>query len=242
MGVLGLEKAVPKPKVIQWCTGSMGRITLRQLIDRSDIELVGVYVTSDKKNGLDAGTIARRPDTGIIATNDIEAILKLDADVVIHTSLLTAPYETQNKNVIRLLESGKNILSPNGFFDPELHGEDYAGALRNAAIKGEATLAGIGLNPGFIGERLALLLSGMSSDVKAIRTFEVVNVSDVPSVGLIQETIGLGVDPKTHDLTKGSIAKMYDLYWAETISYMARKLETGVVSIAPGTRSHSRLS
>jgi len=41
----------------------MGRITLRQLIDRSDIDLVGVYVTSDKKNGLDAGQIARRPDT-----------------------------------------------------------------------------------------------------------------------------------------------------------------------------------
>ena len=89
-----------KPKIIQWCTDSMGRITLRQLIDRPDIDLVGVYVTSDKKNGLDAGQIARRPDTGIIATNNIDEILKLEADAVIHTSLLTAPYETQNGNDI----------------------------------------------------------------------------------------------------------------------------------------------
>ena len=222
-----------KPRIIQWCTGSMGRITLRQLIDRSDIDLVGVYVTSDKKNGLDAGQIARRPDTGIIATNDIDEILKLEADAVIHTSLLTAPYETQNGNVIKLLESGKNILSPNGFFEPEQHGETYAGALREAALKGGVTLAGIGLNPGFIGERLALLLSGMSSDVTAIRTSEVVNVSDVPSADLIKETVGLGVDPKAYDLTKGSIAKMYNLYWAETMGYMARKLGTSIMSFTP---------
>ena len=222
-----------KIRVIQWCTGSMGRITLRKIIDRSDFELVGVYVTSDKKHGLDAGQIARRPDTGIIATNDIDAILALEADVVIHTSLLTAPYETQNENVIRLLESGKNVLSPNGFFEPERQGEDYAGPLRDAALKGGSTLAGIGFNPGFIGERLALMLSGMSSDVTGMRISEALNVSDVPSPDLIRETIGLGVDPKVYDLTAGPIAKMYDLYWGETIAYMARKLKTGIKSITP---------
>jgi len=182
---------------------------------------------------LDAGQIARRPDTGIIATSDIDVILALEADVVFHTSLLTAPYETQNENVIRLLESGKNVLSPNGFFEPEQQGEDYAGPLRDAALKGKSTLAGIGFNPGFIGERLALLLSGMSSDVTEMRISEALNVSDVPSPDLIRETIGLGVDPKVYDLTAGPIAKMYDLYWAETIAYMARKLQTGIRSIKP---------
>jgi len=99
-----------KPRVIQWCTGGMGRTVLRSILDRNDVELVGVYVTSDRKNGRDAGSLVRRPDTGIIATNDIEAILALDADAVFHTSLLTAPYDTQNGQVARLLRSGKNVL------------------------------------------------------------------------------------------------------------------------------------
>ncbi|WP_418345892.1 hypothetical protein [Rhodococcus pyridinivorans] len=91
------------------------------MIDDPDFELVGVYVTSDEKNGLDAGTIAKRPATGVLATNSIEEILSLEADVVIHTSLLSVPYADQNETVARILASGKNLISTNEVFSPESH-------------------------------------------------------------------------------------------------------------------------
>jgi hypothetical protein len=211
----------------------MGRTVLRSILDRNDVELVGVYVTSDRKNGRDAGSLVRRPDTGIIATNDIEAILALDADAVFHTSLLTAPYDTQNGQVARLLRSGKNVLSANGFFRPGMHGEAYAKPLLDAALAGDVTLAGVGLNPGFIGERLALLCAGMVNGITAIRASEVFDASMVPSAELIAETIGLGVDPELSSLTVGPIARMYDQLFPEVIDYVAAKLGTRLVTVEP---------
>ncbi|MCB1512844.1 MAG: hypothetical protein KDJ36_18270, partial [Hyphomicrobiaceae bacterium] len=225
--------ALRKYRIVQWCTGGMGRTVMREVIDRPEFELVGVYVTNEKKVGLDAGTIVRRPETGVIATGNIEDILALEADAVIHTSLLKAPYERQNENVIRLLESGKNVLSPNGFVRPQMHDEAYCGPLREAAMKGKATLAGVGLNPGFAGERLALVLSGLVNDITEIRTQEVFDSSQHPSAEIVQETIGFGLDPKDSDLTKGPIAEMYNMFFPESMDYVAEKLGTRLVSVTP---------
>ena len=47
-------------KIIQWATGAMGKTCLRAVIDRPDLELVGLFVYGERKAGLDAGEIARR--------------------------------------------------------------------------------------------------------------------------------------------------------------------------------------
>ena len=90
-------------RVVQWATGSMGRTALRRVIDHPDLELAGVYVYDPRKVGVDAGEIARRPPTGVRATNRIEDILALRPDVVLHMSRITLPYEQQNADVARLL-------------------------------------------------------------------------------------------------------------------------------------------
>ena len=40
-------------KVIQWCTGSIGQISIRHFTKDPAFELVGAYVTSDAKHGKD---------------------------------------------------------------------------------------------------------------------------------------------------------------------------------------------
>src|SRR5687767_2162842 len=102
-------------RVIQWATGSMGRTSLRRIIDHPDLQLVGLFVYDERKSGRDAGDIARRAPTGVLATRRIEDILALDADVVIHTPRLSQPYSKQNDAVIQLLASGKNVVSTAGF-------------------------------------------------------------------------------------------------------------------------------
>jgi len=79
-------------KVIQWATGSVGRTTLRRIIDHPDLELAGLFVYSPEKVGRNAGEIAKRAPTGVIATNDMEDTLTIDADVVIHTSRISIPF------------------------------------------------------------------------------------------------------------------------------------------------------
>jgi hypothetical protein len=61
--------AMTRPiRVIQWATGSMGRSALRRVIEHPDLELVGVHVYDERKVGVDAGTLARRPPTGVRAS------------------------------------------------------------------------------------------------------------------------------------------------------------------------------
>ena len=105
-------------RAIQWATGSMGRTSLRRIIDHPDLELAGVYVYGARKDGVDGGQLARRPDTGIRATNDVAAILATDADVVLHMARITLPYDALVDDVVRLLESGKNVISTAGFHWP----------------------------------------------------------------------------------------------------------------------------
>jgi hypothetical protein len=44
-------------RVIQWATGPVGMAQLREIVERSDLDLAGVLVYSPAKAGLDAGEL-----------------------------------------------------------------------------------------------------------------------------------------------------------------------------------------
>ena len=150
-----------------------------------------------------------------------------------HTSLISVPYEAQNTKVIRLLESGKNVISANGFYRPRAHGETYYQPLSKAARMGNSTLAGIGLNPGFAIERMALTLAGLTSDIKEIRCFEKVDASLSPSTSLIYDVMGFGTNPNEKNLTTGSLARLYNALFKEPFDYVADRLGTRLGSFVP---------
>ncbi len=220
-------------RVIQWATGSVGRTTLRRVIDHPDLELAGVYVYDRAKVGKDAGEIARRPATGITATNRIEDILALEADVVLHTSRLSIPYSDMNTDVARLLASGKNVISVNAYYMPEVHGPEYAGPLLEAARQGHATLAGIGVNPGFIAERLVVLVTGLMARLDKIEAFEVADASRMPDPRFVFDVMGFGADPARTDITKGPLARLFTDLYSETFAYVAQATGMTVTRLDP---------
>ncbi|ANY25198.1 hypothetical protein [Gordonia terrae] len=222
-----------KYRVIQWGTGSVGRTALRRIIDGPAYELAGVYVTSEAKHGVDAGDLVKRPRTGIYATRDLGEILATDADIVLHTALLSVPYEAQNEAVAEVLASGKNLISTNGFYRPRVHAENYWRPLENAALTGGVTLAGAGLNPGFVAERLALLGTGLLADLAEVRCYETFDASRSPSRRLLEAVMGFGTDPDETSLTTSPLADVYNAYYAETLQFVAEALNTTVESITP---------
>ena len=50
-------------RVIQWATGNTGQRALREVIRDPSLELVGVLVYDDAKNGVDAGRLCNEGDT-----------------------------------------------------------------------------------------------------------------------------------------------------------------------------------
>jgi hypothetical protein len=223
-------------RVVQWATGAMGRTALRRVIDHEDLELVGVYVYGKDKVGRDAGEIARRPATGVLATNRIEDILALKPDVVIHTPRISAPYTRESEEVIRLLGEGCNVISTAGFHYPEAHGTAYAAPLKAACLKGGSTLAGLGLNPGFVAERLAVMLTGMCAQLSAIACYEIADASGMKAPEFVFGIMGFGTDPAVNDITKGPLATLYGDLFSEVFHAVAKELETSVRSIEPRHR------
>jgi hypothetical protein len=211
----------------------MGRTALRRIIDDPGLDLVGLYVYGDDKVGLDAGDIARRPKTGVLATNDIGQILALNADVVVHMPRITLPYEALNADVESLLASGKNLVSTAGFHWPASHGETYAAALLAACVRGGSTLAGMGVNPGFMVERLLLAATGLCASLEHMSVSEVVDVSAMQSASFVFDTMGFGRDPEIEDIRHGAFAELYTRLYGESLHFAAAMLGTTVTSVRP---------
>lgn len=223
-------------RVVQWATGSMGRTALRRIIDSPAHELAGVYVYGARKAGQDAGNIAKRPDTGVIATNDRAAILALDADVVIHCPRITLPYDALVDDVVALLESGKNVISIAGFHWPDAHGDAYASRLRAAAERGGVTLAGVGVNPGTVVERIALAATAMSHELDRLSVLETVDASNMTSPEFVFGLMGLNSDPAESDIRQGPLADLYGALFSEVLHFFAAELGGTVTEILPDHR------
>jgi hypothetical protein len=220
-------------RVVQWATGSMGRTALRRIIDHPDLELVGVYVYDPAKVGVDAGEIARRPATGVHATGRLEDVIALEPDVVLHMSRITEPYRRQNADVAALLATGSDVISTAGFHHPACHGLAYSGPLLDACRRGGSTLAGVGLNPGFIAERVATALTGMCARLDSVACFEIADASTMPSAEFVFGLMGFGADPAERDVTREPLATMYGELFMEVLHTVADSLDTRVASLAP---------
>lgn len=167
-------------RVIQWSTGNVGFHSLRHIIGHPELELVGVHAHSPDKIGVDAAALCGLPgETGILATNDVGALLGLGADVVVYT----VKGETRPREVIpeleRILRSGTNVVSTAMIFliypphaDPSLRDP-----LEKACLEGGTTLYVNGIDPGFSGDALPLTALQLADRIDEIRVQELVDYS-----------------------------------------------------------------
>ena len=58
-GKLGNDQCLAKIyRVVQWAAGRMGKKAIRAVVDHPDLELVGLHVSFQDKEGKDAGVLA----------------------------------------------------------------------------------------------------------------------------------------------------------------------------------------
>jgi len=212
-------------KVIQWATGSIGKTCLRQVIEHPDLELAGLLVYSEKKAGKDAGEIARRPETGIIATRSVDEIMALDADVVLHLPINPADeIDAHDETIKQLLRSGKNVITTVAHTYPAALGADYAAGFEQACVEGNSTLFGTGINPGFITERLAVALTSVCTKVDSIAVTEVYDVSEVASPEFIFNLMGVGRPPQAFREVTG-VQRIFKHIFGEVVGYVGHALQ-----------------
>jgi hypothetical protein len=153
-------------RVIQWTTGKVGKLALRGILDDPRLELAGVYAYSKEKAGVDAGTLCGRPNCGVVSTNDIDALIALRADTVIYT-----PFMADVSHVVRLLESGLDVISTNLFLNVGGVQGDVEHQLEAACGRGNSSLYVTGINPGWI-NAMSVALTGVCRDVESVAISE----------------------------------------------------------------------
>jgi hypothetical protein len=176
-------------RVIQWATGVVGQAALGHFIENPTFELAGVLVYNPDKAGKDAGALVSLPPTGVIATDDVEAILATEADCVVF-----APIRQDWDMVCRILRSGKNVISPLGpFYPTERYREQFA-ELEAACREGGVSIYGGGVHPGFAGDILPLTLARLMNRVERIEVSEIIDKQANPMIYI--EVMGFGSDPE----------------------------------------------
>jgi len=175
-------------RVVQWATGSVGVAAIKAVLDHPDLQLVGCWVHSKAKVGKDVGEIIGGEPLGVIATDSLDQILTMDADAVIYAPLLPNVDE-----VMALLRSGKNVVSPLGWFYPS---ETEAAPLEAAAQEGGVTLHGAGIGPGAATELFPLLLSVMSTGITHVRAEEFSDLRTYGAPDVLRHVMGFGGTPE----------------------------------------------
>ncbi len=214
----------PSYRVIQWSTGNVGRYALRGIINHPQLELVGVYVHSEAKAGKDAGDLCGQPPTGVLATNNVEDILAIDADCVVYTATADRRPGEAVKDMAAILASGKNVVSSSvvGLVHPRSLKGSFTSDLEAACAAGGVSFLTSGIDPGFANDLLPLVLSGLSEHWSEIRIQEIINYATYDQPEVLFDTMGFGgsLDEKPMLLMPGALT----FGWGGVIRILAEGL------------------
>jgi 2,4-diaminopentanoate dehydrogenase len=207
-------------RVIVCGTGGVGSAVVREALRLPWIDVVGVQVYTSAKAGVDAGELVGLPAAGIMTTADPDEIAALDADCVLYCARDFGDWRS-NDVLVRLLESGKNVVTSLAYFRAESHTPEVVERLEEACRRGGTSLHATGLNPGYIGERLGVVLTGLSHDVSRIKIEEFYDITPLSSE--LAHLLGIGL-PVSESEKASAAAQLAQLYLEQTIGLICDAL------------------
>jgi 4-hydroxy-tetrahydrodipicolinate reductase len=213
----------------------MGKCALREILRLPETELVAVYGYNPDNDGKDVGELLGTGPIGVRVTTDFDTFAASKPEVVIHTPREFGDYRADDE-IIRLLEAGLNVITVLTYQYPRARGQAVHERFERAAKKGGATLHGTGIDPGFMYERLAALMTGLSNDIQHIRLEEYVSSENLPDAGLLK-VLGFGTSlEKIDEITPA--ATIAQAYLTMGMHYLADKLGVPLARIERKSHHH----
>jgi hypothetical protein len=158
-------------RIVQWTTGKVATQAIKAILDRPELELVGLYAYSPEKVGKDVGDLIHLGrKLGITATNDIDVLLALRPDCIMYM-----PLHPNVDELARLLRAGVNVINTASFITGRGYGESARQQLEEAAQAGGVSLFGTGINPGWV-DALVATASSLCREVHLVKVTESFNI------------------------------------------------------------------
>jgi hypothetical protein len=163
-------------RVIIWGLGSVGRYAIKMIQQKKTLQLVGAIDVDPAKVGKDAGEVFGFAKTGVVVSNDIDAVLNLDADVV----LLYIPDmrdEGDNRptgftggaeTICRALRAKKNVLTTLGIYHVHKTAPKLYDMIHRCALENGVTYVQQGIFPGLYSPYLPVVLASMAGRVDSV--------------------------------------------------------------------------
>ena len=143
--------------------------------------------------------------TGVLATDDVDALLALEPDCVVYN-----PMWVDVDEMVRILDAGVNIVTTAAFVTGHSLG-DGRRRIEDACARGGASVFGSGINPGFA-NLLAIVSAGVCDRIDKITVTESADTTgyDSPATEL---PVGFGRpidDPELQQMTAAGTAVFED--------------------------------
>jgi 2,4-diaminopentanoate dehydrogenase len=184
-----------KNRVVVWSTGGIGSIAIRAIHQRPNLDLVGVRVHSQEKDGKDAGELANGEPIGLAATTDADALIALKPDCVVYAASGPERDALAIPDYVKLLSGGINgvttsttrLVNPHAYEPAEWRDQLVA-----AAKEGQVSLYASGIEPGFAADYLPLVLTTQSSQIEKIHSYEIGLYDDYGVPDIMSDALGFG--------------------------------------------------
>ncbi len=203
-------------RIIQFSTGNVGVHALRTIIERPDLELVGLHAASPDKIGRDAADLCGLTEpTGVLATDDVDALVALGADCVVYTSQAETRAAEAADEIARFLRAGTNVVGSSFVW---LVAPDHTDAwlrdpLEKACRDGNSTLYINGIDPGFSGDTLVYTALSLATRATAVTVQEICDYGTYDDAEFTGVSFGFGTDPEHQPILfmPGVLASMWGI-------------------------------
>ena len=183
-----------KIRVVQFGVGPIGASIVRLMRQKSSLEIVGAVDKDPAKAGRDLGEVVGAKDApwGVAISAAAASVLAKSVDVVVHTTSSYLPNVMDE--LLKCLSAGCCVVSTCEELAYPFRKHPEPSAKLDAAAKEEGVaLVGTGVNPGFVMDKLVLVLSAVAQRVDFARAVRIVDASKrrLP----LQKKIGAGMTP-----------------------------------------------
>jgi 4-hydroxy-tetrahydrodipicolinate reductase len=208
-------------RVVVWGTGFVGKMIIPEVLKHPEFELVGVGVSNPAKVGLDAGEICGMPDVGVIATDDIDTLIALRPDALVHYGPTAAKADANIEVIGRFLRAGIDVCStamtPWVWPTMHLNPPNWIDPITQACEVGGASCFTTGIDPGFANGLFPMTLMGLCSEVRRVRASELLDYTNYE--GDYEFEMGIGREPEFKPLLENRDILVFA--WGATVPMIA---------------------
>jgi len=211
----------PTKRIVVWGTGFVGKMVIPEIVRHPAFELVGVAVSNADKVGKDVGDICGIGPVGLAATDDVDALIALAPDALVHYGPTAARAADNIRDISAFLRAGIDVCStamtpwvwPSMTLNPPM----WIDPITEACEAGGASCFTTGIDPGFANDLFPMTLMGLCGEVRRVRALELLDYTNYE--GDYEDEMGIGRPPEFTPLLEHT--DMLVMAWGATVPMIA---------------------